>query len=69
MDTRPTVIKLFNAILLAAKSSESAATTLSAKAGVRDEAGRRKEKDNLLGRGGKEAGLTKEGFLDLVRKG
>ncbi|ORY23130.1 Rrp15p-domain-containing protein [Naematelia encephala] len=63
------VLKLFNAILVASKNAEAATTSLSAKAGVRDEAAKRKEKDNVLGRGGKEAALTKESFLDLVRKG
>ena len=63
------VIKLFNAILVASKNAEAAKTTLAAKAGVKPEVGKRKEKDNVLGRGGKDAGLTQEGFLDLVRKG
>ncbi|KAL1409074.1 hypothetical protein Q8F55_005898 [Vanrija albida] len=64
------VIKLFNAILVASKNAEVAATTLSAKAGLKPEAPKsRKEKDNILGRGGREDVLTKESFLDLVRKG
>ncbi|TXT10764.1 hypothetical protein VHUM_02269 [Vanrija humicola] len=64
------VIKLFNAILVASKNAEAAATTLSAKAGLKPEAPKsRKEKDNILGRGGREDVLTKESFLDLVRKG
>lgn len=65
------MIKLFNAILIAAKNAEAATTSLSAKAGVKDEAwkGGKREKDNIMGRGGKEAGLTQESFLDLVRKG
>lgn len=66
------VIKLFNAILVASKSTEEAMEGLgmSMKAGLKDDVGRKKEKDNLLGRGGREKDLlTKEGFLDLVRKG
>lgn len=62
-----TVIKLFNAILSASKAAEEGQTTAEA-AGWKDEKIKRKEKDNILGRGGKEA-LTKEGFLDMVRKG
>ncbi|ORX36949.1 Rrp15p-domain-containing protein [Kockovaella imperatae] len=66
------VIKLFNAILAASKASESAPLTLAAKAGVKEDKGRRKEKDNVLGRGGKIGegkGLTSESFLDMVRNG
>ncbi|WWC89602.1 uncharacterized protein L201_004527 [Kwoniella dendrophila CBS 6074] len=64
------VIKLFNAILLASKNSEAAITSLSAQAKVKPEIGKRKEKDNILGRGGqKDDVLTKESFLDMVRKG
>nr|XP_019010697.1 uncharacterized protein I206_03999 [Kwoniella pini CBS 10737]OCF49478.1 hypothetical protein I206_03999 [Kwoniella pini CBS 10737] len=64
------VIKLFNAILLASKNSEAAMTSLSAQAKLKPEVGKRKEKDNILGRGGKnEDVLTKESFLDMVRKG
>lgn len=63
------VIKLFNAILVASKNAEAAATTLAQKAGIKPEAPKnKKEKDNVLGRGGQEQ-LTKEGFLDLVRRG
>ncbi|KLT38481.1 hypothetical protein CC85DRAFT_331573 [Cutaneotrichosporon oleaginosum] len=63
------VIKLFNAILVASKNAEAQATTLAQKAGVKPEAPKNKrEKDNILGRGGQET-LTKEGFLDLVRRG
>lgn len=63
------VIKLFNAILVASKNAEVAATTLAQKAGIKPETAKnRKEKDNVLGRGGQET-LTKEGFLDLVRRG
>lgn len=63
------VIKLFNAILVASKNAEVAATTLAQKAGIKPEAAKnRKEKDNILGRAGQET-LTKEGFLDLVRRG
>lgn len=65
-----TVIKLFNAILVASKNAEEAAVTLSQKAGVKPEAPRnKKERDNILGRGAREDVLTKESFLDLVRKG
>ena len=64
------VIKLFNAILIAAKNAEAATTSLSAKAGVKDEPMRgKKEKDNVMGRGNKDDVLTQETFLDLVRKG
>ena len=64
------VIKLFNAILIASKNAEAAAKTLSQKAGLKPEAPKsKKEKDNILGRGGREDVLTKESFLDLVRKG
>ncbi|OCF57167.1 hypothetical protein L486_04622 [Kwoniella mangroviensis CBS 10435] len=64
------VIKLFNAILLASKNSEAAMTSLSAQAKLKHEVGKKKEKDNILGRGGnKEDVLTKESFLDMVRKG
>ncbi|BEI84186.1 hypothetical protein CcaverHIS002_0407900 [Cutaneotrichosporon cavernicola] len=63
------VIKLFNAILVASKNAEAQATTLAQKAGVKPEAAKnRKERDNILGRGAQET-LTKEGFLDLVRRG
>jgi hypothetical protein len=64
------VIKLFNAILVASKSTEEVLTSqpLSARAGVKAEKAKSGEKDNVLGRGGKEE-LTKERFLDLVRKG
>jgi hypothetical protein len=63
----PLVIKLFNAILSASKAAEEG-LTMAEQAGWKDEKTKRKEKDNVLGRGGKEA-LTKEGFLDMVRKG
>jgi hypothetical protein len=64
------VIKLFNAILVASKNAEAAAKTLSQKAGLKPEAAKnKKEKDNILGRGAREDVLTKESFLDLVRKG
>ncbi|WRT66096.1 uncharacterized protein IL334_003049 [Kwoniella shivajii] len=64
------VIKLFNAILLASKNSEAATTSLSAQAKLKPEGPKsKKEKDNILGRGGKEDVLTKESFLDMVRKG
>lgn len=70
-----TVIKLFNAILQAARTSEAASTPVpSEQPGLKhlhklDDVGGRKGKgDVALGRAGKEA-LTKEGFLDLVRRG
>ncbi|WVF71746.1 hypothetical protein IAT40_006554 [Kwoniella sp. CBS 6097] len=65
------VIKLFNAILQASKNAEEASSTLplSAQAKLKPEQGKKKEKDNILGRGGKEDVLTKESFLDMVRKG
>lgn len=69
---RVLVIKLFNAILVASRSAEEGLGSLSTKAGVKEEVGRKKERENLLGRGGrqaKEGALTQEGFLDLVRKG
>ncbi|WVQ83478.1 hypothetical protein IAT38_005619 [Cryptococcus sp. DSM 104549] len=63
------VIKLFNAILLASKNAEEATTSLSAQAKLKPDVGKKKEKDNILGRGGKEDVLTTESFLDMVRKG
>ncbi|WVQ99148.1 hypothetical protein IAU59_006280 [Kwoniella sp. CBS 9459] len=65
------VIKLFNAILQASKNAEEVSSTLplSAQAKLKPEQGKKKEKDNILGRGGKEDVLTKESFLDMVRKG
>ncbi|WVN87244.1 uncharacterized protein L203_102421 [Cryptococcus depauperatus CBS 7841] len=63
------VVKLFNAILVASKTAEAAQTALADKARVRPEAAKKKEKDNILGRGGKEDVLTKESFLEMVRKG
>ncbi|KAK8858936.1 hypothetical protein IAR55_003167 [Kwoniella newhampshirensis] len=64
------VIKLFNAILLASKNAEEATTSLSAQAKLKPDGPKnKKEKDNILGRGGKEDVLTKETFLDMVRKG
>ncbi|KAL0242185.1 hypothetical protein I308_105814 [Cryptococcus tetragattii IND107] len=63
------VVKLFNAILVASKNAEAAQTTLSEKARIKPEAAKKKEKDNILGRGGKEDVLTKESFLEMVRKG
>lgn len=62
------MIKLFNAILVASKNSEAADLPLSVRAGVKHDKGKKNEKDNVLGRGGREE-LTKESFLDLVRKG
>jgi len=61
------VIKLFNAILSASKVNDES-QSLADQVGLKDEKTRRKEKDNILGRGGKEV-LTKENFLDMVRKG
>lgn len=63
------MVKLFNAILVASKNAEAAQTTLSEKARIKPEAAKKKEKDNILGRGGKEDALTKESFLEMVRKG
>jgi hypothetical protein len=64
------VIKLFNAIIAASKANEEAETDqpLHVRAGIKNEPKSKKEKDNLLGRAGKE-GLTKESFLDMVRHG
>ncbi len=65
------MIKLFNAILVATRNAEELTPGgLSKGSGLKDEVRRKREKDNLLGRG-KEVGevLTKEGFLDLVRRG
>ncbi|GFZ44260.1 hypothetical protein JCM24511_01982 [Saitozyma sp. JCM 24511] len=64
------VIKLFNAILLASRTTEESLATqsLSVRAGLKAEKGKKGERDNELGRGGREE-LTKEGFLDLVRRG
>lgn len=59
------VIKLFNTILAAS----SAHPTLTGSAAVNNERQSRKEKDNVLGRGGKEERLTKEGFLDMIKSG
>jgi hypothetical protein len=61
------VIKLFNAILQASATHATDAATLAL-----DDTNKRKskkEKDNVLGRGGKEDRLTKEGFLDLIKSG
>ena len=63
------MIKLFNAILVASKNAESTAQPLSVQAGVKDLKRKTKEKDNILGRGGKETQMTSEKFLDLVRQG
>jgi hypothetical protein len=62
------VIKLFNAILSASKATEQEGLGMPEPAGMADEKTKKREKDNILGRGGKEV-LTKEGFLDMVRKG
>jgi hypothetical protein len=62
------VIKLFNAILSASKVNEEGQQALADQVGFKDEKTKRKEKDNILGRGGKEV-LTKENFLDMVRNG
>ena len=66
------VVKLFNAILVASKTAEANGKSLADKAGVKAERGRKREKDNVLGRGATaEEGqaLTSESFLDLVRMG
>ncbi|ODN87095.1 hypothetical protein L198_07097 [Cryptococcus wingfieldii CBS 7118] len=63
------VVKLFNAILLASKNAEASDMSLADRAKVKPEAAKRKEKDNILGRGAREDVLTKESFLDMVRKG
>lgn len=70
------MIKLFNAILTAHKqSAENDITIRSASdnkrknvpiSGIKGQG--KKDKDNILGRGSKEE-LTKEGFLELVKKG
>ncbi|KAJ9098868.1 hypothetical protein QFC19_006206 [Naganishia cerealis] len=60
------VIKLFNAILQASASHQTDAATLALDATNKR---KKKEKDNVLGRGGKEDRLTKEGFLDLIKSG
>jgi hypothetical protein len=60
------VIKLFNAILSASKVNEEGQQALADQVGFKDEKTKRKEKDNILGRGGKE---VKENFLDMVRNG
>ena len=70
------MIKLFNAILVASRQAEEDAPTPGEMATLRADVdlgamkGARKERDNVLGRGGKRGeGLTKEGFLDMVRRG
>jgi hypothetical protein len=63
-----TVIKLFNAILSASKAADQEGLGMPDPIAMQDERTKKREKDNILGRGGKEV-LTKEGFLDMVRKG
>ncbi|KAK4685727.1 hypothetical protein P7C73_g4409, partial [Tremellales sp. Uapishka_1] len=63
------VIKLFNAILVASKNAEESTTSIAKTKLKEDGPKNKREKDNILGRGGKEDVLTKESFLDLVRKG
>ena len=60
------VIKLFNAILEASRAAEEEEEGR----GAKGEAGRKSAKGDLAGSGGRDGqGLTREGFLDLVRKG
>ncbi len=58
------VVKLFNAILVASQTNPANPADL-----VNNERKSKKEKDNILGRGGKEERLTKEGFLDMIKAG
>lgn len=62
-----TVIKLFNAILQASATHQTDAATLAIEANP--DKRKKKEKDNVLGRGGKDDRLTKEGFLDMIKSG
>lgn len=57
------MVKLFNAINQAAAASQPAS------AAPETERRSKKEKDNVLGRGGKEDRLTREGFLDMIKAG
>jgi hypothetical protein len=59
-----TVVKLFNAILVASQTNPTNPAAL-----VNNERKSKKEKDNILGRGGREDRLTKEGFLDMIKSG
>lgn len=73
MQAKNAVIKLFNAILTASRENGTpdavASTTLAKSAALSGVKGYgKKDKDNILGRGNKEE-LTKEGFLELVKKG
>lgn len=61
------VIKLFNAILQASATHQTDAATLAIEANP--DKRKKKEKDNVLGRGGKDDRLTKEGFLDMIKSG
>lgn len=61
------VIKLFNAILQASATHQTDASTLALDNNI--DKRKKKEKDNILGRGGKEDRLTKEGFLDIIKSG
>lgn len=58
------MVKLFNAILVASQTNPANPADL-----VNNERKSKKEKDNILGRGGKEERLTKEGFLDMIKAG
>jgi hypothetical protein len=63
-----TVIKLFNAILVASNSHTAPAVKDTIDASHKDKKGKRAGKDNILGRGGKKDDvLTKEGFLGLIK--
>jgi hypothetical protein len=62
------VIKLFNAILSASRATEEEGLQMPEPERMQDEKTKKRQKDNILGRGGKEV-LTKEGFLDMVRQG
>lgn len=72
----PTVIKLFNAILTAHKHTEANDLTIpsASAAKYRDvpipgiKGFGKKDKDNIMGRGSRQE-LTKEGFLELVKRG
>lgn len=57
------MVKLFNAI------NQAAAAAQPTSAAPETERRSKKEKDNVLGRGGKEDRLTKEGFLDMIKAG
>lgn len=67
------VIKLFNAILTASRQetamADPGAATLAKSGAISKVKGYgKKDKNNVLGRGNREQ-LTKESFLDLVKRG